>query len=149
MTVDLRQIVHHQVRAQYHSMMFRSRIRQVAKLVLGLLLFAHAALAVAACDCDEHAPAQVIAAMGEKPCCQDEEGAGALTGNANLCLVHCTSDAQSVDTSGPAFSALSTVAVLTASPAPVSGCFVMRRPSPIGYAFAAPPLIILFQNFRI
>ena len=130
-------------------MLSRKRISAWSKFVLGVLLFAHAMLVVAVCEYGEHAPAQAIASMGQMPCCADDEASNVLAGNVNLCLAHCTSDAQSVNTSGPAFSALSTVAVLTASPAPVPGCFVMRRPSPIGYAFAAPPLIILFQNFRI
>lgn len=130
-------------------MLSRNRITGVAKLVLGVLLFAQAALAVAACDWGQSAPAAAISAMDATPCCQDDEARGALAGNANLCLAHCTSDAQSVDTSSLAFPALSTVAVLTVSPAPASGCFVLRRPSSSSRALAAPPLIILFQNFRI
>ena len=121
----------------------------IAKLVLGALFFAQAALAVAACDWGQRAPAQAIAAMGEMPCCPNEVAPDGLAGNANLCLAHCTSDAQSVDTTGLVFPAFSTVAVLTAAPTPAPGHFVLRRPSPIGYAFAAPPLTILFQNFRI
>lgn len=130
-------------------MLSRKRIAGLARLVLGVLLFAQAALAVAACDWSQRAPAQAIAAMDAMPCCQDGEALNALAGNANLCLAHCTSDAQNVDISGPSFLALSTVAVLTVSPAPAPGRFALRRPSPIGYAFAAPPLTILFQNFRI
>ena len=131
-------------------MLSRKRMAGIAKLVLGAILFAQAALALAACDWGQRAPAQAIAAMDAMPCCQDGEARpDALAGNANLCLAHCTSDAQSVDTSILAFPALSTLAVLTVSLAPESGCFALRRPPSIGHALAGPPLTILFQNFRI
>ena len=124
----------------------------IAKLVLGLLLFAQAAVAVAACDWGQRAPARAVAAMAamsENPCCAEDEAPGGLAGNANLCLAHCTSDAQSVDTSAVALPALSTAAVLTVSPMLPSRSFVLRRASSIDYAFTAPPASILFQNFRV
>ncbi len=128
----------------------RKRMLGIAKLVLGAILFAQAALVLAAFDWGQRAPAQAIAAMDAMSCCQDGEARpDALAGNANLCLAHCTSDAQNVDTSILVFPALSTLAVLTVSLAPASGCFALRRPSSIGHALAGPPLTILFQNFRI
>ena len=131
-------------------MLSRKRTAGIAKLVLGALFFAQAALALAACEWGERAPAQVVAAIEAMPCCQgDEAGRGAPAGNANLCLAHCTSDAQSVDTSSPAFSAAPTAVVLKVLPAPVSGCFALRGAPFAPQAFAAPPLTILFQNFRI
>ena len=129
--------------------MSRNRIRGLAKLVLGAFLFAQAAVALAACDWGQRAPAQVIAAMGDIPCCPDDEAPSASSGNANLCLAHCTSDAQSVDTTGLAVPIFTASAALTISPAPAAGTFALSRPTPAGYTFAAPPLIILFQNFRI
>lgn len=129
--------------------MSRNRIRGLAKLALGALLFAQTALALADCDWGQRAPAQVIAAMGEMPCCPNDEAPSASSGNANLCLAHCTSDAQSVVTTGLAVPIFTASAALTISPAPAAGTFALSRPTPAGYTFAAPPLIILFQNFRI
>ena len=131
-------------------MLSRTRTAGIAKLVLGALFFAQAALAVAACDWGERAPAQAIAAMDAMPCCQeDEAGRGVQASNGNLCLAHCTSDAQAVDTSSPAFPAAPAAVVLKVLPAPVSGCFALRGAPFAPQAFAAPPLTILFQNFRI
>ena len=131
-------------------MLSRKRIAGIAKLVLGAMLFAQAALAVAACDWGQRAPAQSVAAMDAMPCCQaDEARPGATVGNANLCLVHCTSDAQSVDTSNLLAPTGVPLAVLTVPPAPASGCFALRGVPFAWHAHAAPPLTILFQNFRI
>lgn len=129
-------------------MLFRKHISKVAKLVLGVLLFAQAALALAGCDFGQRSPAQAIAAVAEMPC-PDHGAPDVLDGNANLCLAHCTSDAQNVDTAGLTFPALSTVVVPTVPSAPAPGRFVLRRPSSTDCAFAAPPLSILFQNFRV
>ena len=129
--------------------MSRNRIRGLAKFVLGAFLFAQAAVALADCNWGERAPAQVIVTMGEMPCCPDSEAPDVLPGNANLCLVHCTSDARSVDTAGLAVPVFAAAPVLTIRLAPAHGAFAVRRPAYVGDAFAAPPLIILFQNFRI
>ena len=129
--------------------MSRNRIRGLAKLVLGAILFAQAAVALADCNWGERAPAQVIVTMGEMPCCPNSEAPDVLPGNANLCLAHCTSDAQCVHTVGLAVPVFAAAAALTISPAPAAGTFALSRPTPAGYTFAAPPLIILFQNFRI
>ncbi len=129
-------------------MFSRKRMAGFARFVLGVMLFAQAALAVAAGACSQRAPAQAIAAMQAMPCCQDDEAPNVLDGNANICFVHCTNDAQNVDTSGLAFPALAAAAVLPVSPAPASGCFALRRPS-FASPPAAPSLTILLQNFRI
>ncbi len=131
-------------------MLARKRLIGVAKLVLGAMLFAQAALALAACDWGRRAPAQAIAAMDQMPCCQDDEARpDALAGTANLCLMHCTSDAQSVDTSKLLAPAGIPLAVLTVPPVPTPGCFALRGAPFAWHAFAAPPLTILFKNFRI
>jgi len=130
-------------------MLSRRRIAGLARLVLGVLLFAQAALALAACDLDVRAPAQAISAMNEMPCCAEDEAPDGIAGNANLCLAHCTSDAQRVDTDGLAFPAFPAGPVLVVSAAPAPVQLAWRQPSSDGYAFAAPPRTILFQKFQI
>ena len=130
-------------------MLARKRLIGITKLVLGAMLFAQAALAVAVCDWGQRAPAQAIAAMGETPCCPDDEVPDALAGNSNLCLVHCTSDAQSVDTSSLLAPTGVPLAVLTVPPVPSPGCFALRGVPFAWHVFATPPLTILFQNFRV
>ena len=131
-------------------MLSRKRLAGIAKLVLGVVFFAQAALAVAACDWGQRAPAEAIAAMDTMPCCQDDDAqSDALTGNANLCLAHCTSDAQSVDTPSLSIPALFTVGRLTVLPVPAAAVVALRRARSAWHAHAGPPLTILFQNFRI
>ncbi len=130
-------------------MLTRKRISGVAKLVLGVLFFTQAALAFAACALSVGAPAQAISAMSDMPCCAEDEAPDATPGNANLCLVHCTSDAQRVDSAGLIFPAFSSAPVLVVAPAPTPGYVAARRPPPVGGAYADPPRTILFQNFRI
>lgn len=74
-------------------MAHRRRLAGTARLLLGALLFAQAALAVAACDWLRIAPAQAIAAKQSEPTCHDEPAQ-----NANLCLTHCLGSDQSADT---------------------------------------------------
>ena len=130
-------------------MLTRKRISGVAKLVLGVLFFAQAALAFAACDLGTRVPAQAISAMRDMPCCAEDEALDGLAGNANLCLAHCTSDAQRVDAAGLVFPLFSAAPILVVAPAPIHVRLESRRLPPVGGAFAAPPRTILFQNFRI
>ena len=129
-------------------MLCRTHISGFAKFVLAALLFAQAALAVSGCDLGQRSAAQAIASMGEALCPEHGES-GILDGNANLCLAHCTSDAQNVDTAGLAFHSLSAAAVLSVSPALAPAYVAPRRPAALNYAFAAPPVRILTHNFRI
>lgn len=124
--------------------MFRHRTRtRVAQLMLGLLLFAQAALATAGCDWLRAAPALAIAASSSQPPCHEEPA-----GNANLCLAHCLSADQSADT--PQFvvparveSAAIMVAVIYRWTGRAENLrFVLPRP-------AAPPPRILFQSFLL
>jgi hypothetical protein len=120
----------------------RSRTR-VAQLALGVMLFAQVALATAACDWLQAAPARAIAANSSEQPCHEEP-----TNNANLCLAHCLSADQSADTPQVVFPAWIdtvplTVAVRDRWSGPVQIVqFVLSRP-------AAPPPRILFQSFQI
>ena len=128
----------------------RKNVIAIAKLVLGVLLFAQAAMALAGCKFDLRAPADAIAAMNQMPCCDDDEAqTDALAGNVNLCLVHCTSDAQSVEPSGLAISAVFPAIASPVPPIPQAACFAFRRAPSARPALAGPPLTILFQTFRI
>ena len=118
--------------------------RGAAKLVLGMLLFAQAAIGWSACDMPDRSPAQAIAREPAAPC-HEEPGL-----NPNLCLAHCLSPDQSPDTPAlptvpalvaPVLSVAAFLAVASASPAPSR--FVLPRPA------APPPPRILFQSFLI
>lgn len=124
----------------------RRNIRAIARLLLGVMLFAQAALALAACNWSHREPARAVAAMEEMACCAEGEEEGALPGNANLCLAHCTSDAQLVDTY-PIMPIVAPVAFLVTLPMPPDERVIMRRVAVRG--IASPPRIILFQNLRI
>jgi hypothetical protein len=110
--------------------------------MLGVLLFAHAALAAAACDMPDRAPTQAIVQTTTLPC--HEESAK----NANLCLAHCLSADQSADTPQfvvPAWIDFPPIIVTMVDHnfGRVENLrFVLPRPS-------APPPRILFQSFLI
>lgn len=129
-------------------MVIRRYLAIVARFVLAALLFSHAALAVSACESSWRAPAKVIAAGDTMACCLESDP-GALAGNANLCLAHCTGDAQNVDSSGPAVPGVLILRVSAVSLIPAPGLFALRRPPAAPSEIAAPPRTILFQNFRI
>jgi hypothetical protein len=124
--------------------MVRRRARtRVAQLMLGLLLFAQAALALAGCDWLRAAPALAISASSSQPPCHEAPAA-----NVNLCLAHCLSADQSAVTpqvvvpvwidSPPIM-----VAVIYRWTGRAENLrFVLPRPS-------APPPRILFQSFLI
>jgi hypothetical protein len=118
----------------------RSRIRRVARVVLGALLFAHAAISAAACDLFDRAPAQAFVQHEAMPC--DAESGQ----NANLCLSHCLNADQRADTPQfivPTWSATTPLAVavvdLRSDPIATRQQVVLRS--------AAPPPRILFQTF--
>ena len=124
--------------------MVRHRTRaRVAQLMLGLLLFAQAALSLAGCDWLRAAPALAISASSSQPPCHEEP-----VGNANLCLAHCLSADQSADTPQVAVPArVESPAIMVAAIYRWTGRaenlrFVLPRPS-------APPPRILFQSFLI
>lgn len=107
------------------------------------MLFAQAALAIAACDWARVAPAMALGAKPGEPSCHE-----APVRNANLCLAHCLSFDQSPD--------LPQVLVPTMPAAPALIVEMPREPTPdiaatrfrLPYP-AAPPPRILFQSFLI
>ena len=114
----------------------------VARMMLGALLFAQAALA-GACDMPSAAPALAFVAAPDRPTCHQ-----APARNANLCLAHCLSADQSSDTPQlPAMMSWSApvliVALADAATAhEVAVRYALPRPP-------APPPRILFQSFQI
>jgi hypothetical protein len=124
--------------------MFRRSSRCRASLaLLGALLFAQAALALAACDWLRAAPAAALLSKASEPTCHDEPAR-----NANLCLAHCLSFDQSSDRPQPQVVAMSAVPALVVAMPGVQALRVVdrryRRALP-----AAPPPRILFQSFLI
>lgn len=131
-------------------MMFRRHLTAIGRVILTVLLFSHAALALSACERGWRMPAEAIVAASNMPCCSESESSsGNLQGNVNLCVAHCTADAQNVDSKGHAIPALFTLGGHTASVAPAPGLFALSRPIATPRALSAPPLNILFKNLRI
>jgi hypothetical protein len=120
----------------------RTRTR-VAQLTLGVVLFAQVALATAACDWLQAAPARAIAANSSDQPCHEEPA-----NNANLCLAHCLSADQSADTPQVVIpvwidcTPITIVAIDCRNTRAMDVKFVLPRPS-------APPPRILFQTFLI
>ena len=112
-------------------------------MLLGAMLFAQAALAVAACDWLRVAPAQAIMAKAGEPSCHEEPAQ-----NTNLCLSHCLGSDQSADTPQvaiPAWNQASflVIADLELAPAPrIALRYTLPYPG-------APPPRILFHSFLI
>lgn len=126
------------------SVMISRQMRtRVALLTLGVLLFAQAALAMAACNWLQAAPARAIAANSSEQPCHEEP-----TNNANLCLAHCLSADQSADTPHVVFPVwidyvpMTVVAFDRRNTRSVIVQFVLPWPS-------VPPPRILFQTFLI
>lgn len=125
-------------------MIRRATRNRVSLVLLGALLFAQAALAVAACDWLRVAPAMALATKASEPTCHEEPER-----NANLCLAHCLSfDQKTPDTPQLQLPAISAApALVVAMPEERALGIVDRRyrlPHP-----AAPPPRILFQTFLI
>jgi len=120
----------------------RTRTR-VAQLALAVVLFAQAALATAACDWLQAAPAHAIAANSIEQSCHEEP-----TNNANLCLAHCLSTDQSADTPQVVipvwidYAPITVAAIDRRNTHAADVKYVLPRPS-------APPPRILFQSFLI
>lgn len=128
-------------------MLMRRQLRSLARMLLAVMLFAHATLAFSNCKLGGPAPALAVAqAMA---CCPDAVK-DSLVDNANLCLAHCTSDSQQVESGNGKLQlpmAAYPVPVLTASPqldAAGSRRVPAEPPAP-----AAPSRNILFRNLRI
>ena len=122
--------------------MVRSRVRAFARFALAALLLTQAAIAVAACDMPERAPAQAFEEQMAMPCHE------APPENRNLCLAHCLSADQSADTPQvvvPAWCGTAPLVVV------VSGYASKQVATPrrmVPHAGAPPPRI-LFQSFLI
>lgn len=117
--------------------------RFVARLLLGALFFAQAALAVATCDSLRMTPAQALAAQAAKPTCHEVPAE-----NTNLCLAHCLSADQNSDTPQIHVHAWTPapLVILAASPTVATPEVIRRGALPHA---GAPPPRILFQSFLI
>jgi len=124
--------------------MYRRRTRSlIIRFLLGAMLFAQAALAVAVCDWLRAAPAQALAARAAESSCHEQP-----VRNVNLCLAHCLGGAQSADTPQVAIPAWSQASFLV-----IVGIEIVPAPQTVlRYTLpqqGAPPPRILFQTFLI
>ena len=124
-------------------MICRRSVRKIASVLLGVLLFAQAALAVADCVWLRAAPARAIMTEADEPSCHDQPAS-----NSNLCLAHCLGNDQSADKPEVAIPAWSQAYFLVVvdiesvwAPQAVLH-YTLPRPG-------APPPRILFQSFLI
>jgi hypothetical protein len=120
--------------------------RWIARLMLGLVLFAQGVLAANACDLVRGDISQAFASQEaeamEMPC-HDEAAT-----NANACFVHCTQgDQVNVDQVSPAFVASNVVTLLVDIPAPstVTPTYFTSRVA----LNTGPPVSIRFCSFQI
>jgi len=123
--------------------MIRRRTRgHVAIVLLGALLFAQAAIALAACDMQDRVPVLAFSHPESMPCHDNPAP------NPNLCLAHCTSADQSADTPHfvvPVWRAFAPLTVVTPDSWIVRILAVRHLPP---HAVGPPPRI-LFQSFLI
>lgn len=126
-------------------MIRRKRLPLLAGWMLAVMLFSQAALA--AFPCVERLPARAVAAAGAMKCCAVGGATIGALDNANVCMVHCTADAQKVDahqqmaTDAP----LQPVLVVQAPRLRVSA---LSRAATLNEVPPAAPPLILFKQFR-
>jgi hypothetical protein len=118
----------------------------MARLALAAMLFAQAALAVAACESAWRSPAlAIVHAEGGT----DGEDCHEQGINVNLCLAHCLGEDQSLDkpvVKAPAFCIAPILLMSAVSVSPDQARVPQRRAAPLA---AGPPLRILFQSLLI
>lgn len=133
-------------------MILRGKTRSIAALLLGVILFAQGVIALAACEAGREparAMQHAMVGMADMVCCSEAAADADASMNANLCLAHCTNDAQRADGFAPQLPAVQAVAMLTLAQVVDGATFALRRQLPPVRGFITPPLTILFQNFRI
>ena len=128
-------------------MMSRRWLGLAARTLIGALLFAQAALALAACDWARRAPAARAIAQAEQPsaepACHEQQGQ-----YVNLCVAHCLGEDQSLDKPVfpvPAFVAAPVLALPQITLAAQHGLRDSRYLPPA----AGPPPRIRFQSLLL
>jgi hypothetical protein len=123
----------------------RRHLRPLAAVLIGALLFAQAAVALAACESLSRAPARAIA-QGDQPPVKErchEQGE-----NVNLCVAHCLAGDQSFDKPASPLAAAAPAPVLRLELAPA-----LNRPETaqrrLPHPPAAAPPRILFVSLLI
>lgn len=124
-------------------MIRRATRNRVSLVLLGALLFAQAALAVAACDWLRVAPAMVLSGKASEPSCHE-----APARNPNLCLAHCLSFDQVPDTPQLQLPTISAAPALVVAMSEAQALRVVHRRYRLPHP-AAPPPRILYQSFQI
>ena len=128
-------------------MLMHRQLRSLSRMLLAAMLFAHAALAFSNCELGGRAPA--LAVTQAMACCPDAVEDFSVD-NANLCLAHCTSDSQQVESgNGKLQLPLAAYPVLVLTASPQLDAASSRRVPAEPPALAAPSRNILFKNLRI
>ena len=122
-------------------------LRTIAKILVGALLFAQAALAIAACEWLSRAPAQAIAQNSASPCDQTDSRADNRANN--LCVAHCLAEFQSLDTHQVHVFALPSVPVLEVQSPASSSAKLLSHSTRVVPPSAGPPPRILYHQFLI
>jgi hypothetical protein len=118
-------------------------LKRIAGLLLGVMLFAQAAFALAGCDWRGRTPAEAIARISAPPCHHEDQGPA-----TTVCVAHCLTDMQSLDRPSVTLPVLSDVPVLTvAFPGWHWAVWVFARAAPV--PVSSPPPRILFSKFLI
>ena len=119
-------------------------LTRVARLILGAFLLSQAALAIAACQSAERAPADAVsyAAGGDAPPCHESTPADSAR---SLCVGHCTANLQALDKPPVPVVALSTSPLLFVVPTASFSPALPAAPQPAN----GPPPRIRFQSLQI
>ena len=125
----------------------RRSVQSIARVLVGVLLFTQAALAIATCEWLGRAPAQAIAHNATSPC--DQTDVRAENRANNLCVAHCLAEFQSLDTHQLPVFALPTVPVLEVRMPSSSSATLVSHPTRVVSPSAAPPPRILYHQFLI
>ena len=126
-------------------MISRRWLRHAARTLIGALLFAQAAVALAACESLRRAPALAIAQAAQPAAesrCHEPER------NVNLCVAHCLGEDQSLDKASVSIPAFAATPVLLLSLVALAPQLAARDAEFVSPA-AGPPPRIRFQTFRL
>ena len=125
-------------------MLSRRNLAKVARLVLGAFLLSQAALAIAACQSAERAPADAVryAAGADAPPCHESTPADS---ERSFCVGHCTANLQTLDKPPVPVVALPASPLLFVVPTASFSPALPAAPQPAN----GPPPRIRFQSLQI
>lgn len=120
----------------------RSNRRLIARVLLGLMLLAQAAMAWSACDFATRSPERALRAPAETMPCHD-------AGRHAACLAHCQSERQVVQKVNFAVAAMPSAPVLVLELPVIAESDPGVSAIPAAGPITGPPRRILLQSFQI